>query len=55
MYYTDPKESKRQRGREFYARHAYDIWKRRREAHENRQASTADPTAYTNTSDCISW
>jgi hypothetical protein len=40
--YTDPKELKRIRDREYYARHADDIQKRRRQARENKQASTPD-------------
>jgi hypothetical protein len=39
--YTDPKELKRQRDREYYARYKDDIQKRRREASEKKKASTA--------------
>ena len=37
--YTDPKELKRQRDREYYARHKDEIQKRRREASAKKQAS----------------
>jgi hypothetical protein len=37
---TNPKELKRQRDREYYARHKDEIQKRRREACEKKQAST---------------
>ena len=39
--YTDPKELKRQRDREYYARNKDEIQKRRREASAKKQASTA--------------
>jgi len=39
MYVTDPIEFKRQRNREYYAQNKDNILKRRRQAHENKQAS----------------
>ena len=39
--YADPKELKRQRNREYYARNKDDILKRRREARDKKAASTA--------------
>ena len=38
--YIDPKELKRQRDREYYARNKDEIAKRRREASAKKQAST---------------